>query len=407
MAQPFFAKKDFPILARKILDHPLVYLDNAATSQKPQAVLDAITGYYRENNANVHRGVHCLSAEATIAYENARARVQYFISAAKSREIIFTRGTTEGLNLVAAGLAQSLKPGDEIIVSELEHHSNIVPWQVAARQRGARLRVWRLPRRSTDLDLKDLDQLLSARTKVVAITHVSNVLGEVLPVKKIAAMVHDQTQAVVVVDGAQAVGHLPVDVRELDVDYYAFSGHKLYGPTGIGVLYGRNDLLAKLPPYQTGGDMVESVSFERTTYAPLPARFEAGTQNVAGAVGLGAALRYIDRYDLDALAQHERRLAQLARKKLAELPEVHLLGSGKQPTGIVSFVVEGVHPHDVGTVLNQRGVAIRSGLMCAEPLVHALGYQAACRASFAGYNDQHDVEVLVAGVAAAIKLLRA
>ncbi|MFO0704728.1 MAG: SufS family cysteine desulfurase [Candidatus Andersenbacteria bacterium] len=407
MNQVPFQRADFPILATKVSGTPLVYLDNAATSQKPRAVLTAEANFYEHNNANVHRGVHALSVRATKAYEAARQTVQRFIGAADSREIIFTRGTTDSLNFLADSLGSTFKPGDEIVISALEHHSNIVPWQVIAKKTGAKLIVWSLP-----LSLSGLKSLLNEHTKIVAIAHVSNVLGTVLPVKKIADLAH-KYNAQLIVDGAQAVGHLPVDVQALDADYYVFSGHKVYGPTGIGVLYGRLRLLEHLSPYQTGGDMVATVSFTNTTYAELPARLEAGTPNVAGAVGLAAALEYINANGINTIAKHEYTLTEQARIKLShiagvklvELPDGKLSAGTLSTTGIASFVVEGVHPHDLGTLLDQEGVAIRTGLLCAEPLIRALGYDAVCRASFAGYNTEADVDALVSAVQKAITKL--
>jgi cysteine desulfurase/selenocysteine lyase len=406
-------RADFPILETMVNGKPLVYLDNAATSQKPRAVLDAMTHFYEHDNANVHRGVHELSVRATTAYETARQTVQRSINAAQPQEVIFTRNATEALNLAANSLGVTLQPGDEVILSELEHHSNIVPWQVVAKWRGAKIIIWKLRADSEGikkLHLDDLQKLLSTskgKTKIVAVSHVSNVLGSVQPIAEIAKAAH-KIGATVVVDGAQAVGHTKVDVQALDADIYVFSGHKVYGPTGIGVLYGKHALLKELMPYQTGGDMVASVSFAKTTYAELPARLEAGTPNVAGAVGLAAALTYVTTHDLNKVAQHEAALAQQARSKLATVPGLQLVepAAPQSLTGIVSFVVEGVHPHDLGTLLDQEGVAIRTGLLCAEPLIRSLGYEAVCRASFAGYNTEAEVVVLVKAVEKAIKKLR-
>jgi len=391
-------RADFPILKTKVNGKPLAYLDNAATSQKPRQVLDAMTNFYAHDNANVHRGVHELSVRATNAYEKARTTVQRFINAAHQQEIIFTRNATEALNLAANSLGMSLQAGDEVIVSELEHHSNIVPWQVVAKWRGAKVVVWKLreaPDGTKKLQLEDLQKLLSPKTKVVAVGHVSNVLGSVQPAREIAEAAH-KVGAIVVVDGAQAVGHQPVDVQSLDADVYVFSGHKVYGPTGIGVLYAKRALLDNWMPYQTGGDMVASVSFESTTYAELPAKFEAGTPNVAGAVGLATALSYIEQAGLTKLAEHEIALARYTTDKLTQLPGVKVISANQ--SGIVTFVIDGVHPHDVGTLLDQGGIAIRTGLLCAEPLVRALGYDAVCRVSFAGYNTREEADHLVEGV---------
>ncbi len=390
---------DFPILTTVISGKPLIYLDNAATSQKPRAVINAITNFYEHDNANVHRGVHTLSVRATQAYEQARMTVQKFLNAAHPQEIIFTRNATEALNLLATTLGSTLQKGDEIILSALEHHSNLVPWQVVAQKTGAILKIWQTP---GEARLGDLQKLITPKTKIVAVTHVSNVLGAILPIKKIAQLAHAQNGRLIV-DGAQAVGHMPVDVREIDADAFVFSGHKTLGPTGIGVLYGKQALLQKLGTYQTGGEMVATVSYDKATFADLPARLEAGTPNVAGAVGLAAALEFIRAHDVKKIAVHEQKLAKLASNELAKLSEVTVLS---QPTsGIVTFVVRDVHPHDVGTILDQEGIAIRTGLLCAEPLIRALGYDAVCRASFAGYNAEQDVWALVRGVKRAIAKL--
>src|SRR5262245_39319162 len=361
-------REDFPILAQLVRGKPLVYLDNAATTQKPRAVIEAIRQYYATENANIHRGVHYLSELATRDYEDARARVQRFLNAAESNEIMFVRGTTEGVNLVAQSYGrEQLKAGDEVLITEMEHHSNIVPWQMVCDQKGAKLRV--IPINDAgELLLDEYERMLTPRTKLVSVVHVSNVLGTVNPVRAIVALAHKQG-AKVLLDGAQAVAHLQVDVQDLDCDFYAFSGHKLFGPTGIGVLYGKRALLEAMPPYQGGGDMISSVTFEKTVYNVLPYKFEAGTPNIAGTIGLGTAIDYLEAIGMDAIHQHEQDLLKYATEKLSAIPGVRLIGTAKERSGAVSFVVEGVHPHDVGTVLDQEGIAIRTGHHCTQPLM--------------------------------------
>ena len=390
-------RRDFPILERRVNGRPLVYLDSGASAQRPLAVLRAVEAYETHSHANIHRGVHALSQAATEAFEGARERVRRFINARSPKEIIFVRGTTEAVNLVAQSFARPrFAPGDEIIVSALEHHANIVPWQLVCEQAGCSLKVAPSNKRG-ELLFDEYLKLLSARTKLVAVAHVSNALGSILPVKRIVDAAHAHG-AVVLVDGAQAVPHAHVDVRALGCDFYAFSGHKVYGPTGIGVLYGREELLESMPPWQGGGDMILTVSFEKTTYNALPAKFEAGTPNISGAVGLAAALDYVESLGRDAIAAHEQRLVELATAELQNIPTVELVGTAANKASIVSFIMDGVHPHDLGTILDHEGVAVRTGHHCAMPLMTFLGLPATARASFAVYNNEKDVASLVAAV---------
>jgi cysteine desulfurase / selenocysteine lyase len=387
-------RRDFPILATTVNGHPLVYLDSAASSQRPLPVLKAIEDYEIHSHANVHRGVHALSQAATAAYEGARERVRRFINAASPKEIILVRGTTEGINLVAQAYARPLlQPGDEILITALEHHANIVPWQMVRDQTGATLKVAPINRRG-ELIVEGFLKLLTPRTKLVAIAHVSNALGTVLPVKMLIEAAH-AVGAVVLVDGAQAVPHSRVDVRALGADFYVFSAHKLYGPTGIGVLYGREALLQAMPPWQGGGDMILTVSFDKTTYNELPYKFEAGTPNISGAVGLAAALDYIESLGIDAIAAHEQRLLQLATAELTRLPDIELIGTAAHKAAVLSFIMKGVHPHDLGTVLDAEGVAVRTGHHCAMPVMTFFGVPATARASFGCYNTDGDVASLV------------
>jgi cysteine desulfurase/selenocysteine lyase len=390
-------RRDFPILATTVNGHPLVYLDSAASSQRPLPVLRAIEDYETHSHANVHRGVHALSQAATAAYEGARERVRRFINAASVKEIVFVRGTTEGINLVAQAYARPrLKPGDEILISALEHHANIVPWQMVCEQTGATLRVAPINRRG-ELEVEEFLRLLSARTRIVAVAHVSNALGTVLPVKRLIDAAHAHG-AVVLIDGAQAVPHSRVDVRALGADFYVFSAHKLYGPTGIGVLYGRQELLEAMPPWQGGGDMILTVSFEKTTYNELPYKFEAGTPNISGAVGLAAAMDYVESLGIDAIAAHEQRLLQLATAQLERLPDIQIIGTAAHKASVLSFTMNGVHPHDLGTILDAEGVAVRTGHHCAMPVMTFFGLPATARASFGCYNTEGDVASLVAAL---------
>jgi len=387
-------RRDFPVLARTVNGKRLVYLDNAATAQKPHPVLDALTRFYTEYNANIHRAVYTLSEEATAAYEGTRANVQGFLGAAERQEIVFVRGTTEAINLVAHSFVRPrLAPGDEVVITAMEHHSNIVPWQIVCRERGARLRVAPM-NRDGELLLDQYAALLTPRTKFVSVVHVSNSLGTINPVQEMIRLAHARGIPVLV-DGAQAVPHMRVDVHQLGCDFYAFSGHKIYGPTGIGVLYGRAALLEEMPPYQGGGDMIRSVTFEETTYAPVPAKFEAGTPNIAGVIGLGAALDYLSALDWSQMAAHEADLLTYASDAVAGVPGVRLIGTAAHKAAVVSFVVDGVHAHDVGTILDQEGVAVRTGHHCTQPVMDFFGVPATARASFAFYNGRDDVDALV------------
>jgi cysteine desulfurase/selenocysteine lyase len=386
-------RADFPALDQRVHGKPLVYLDNAATTQKPQVVLDALRAYYTADNANVHRGVHLLSERATEAYEHARRRIQRFLNAAHAREIIFVRGTTEGINLVAQTYGRRMVgAGDEVLVTALEHHSNIVPWQMLCEERGAALRVVPIDD-AGEVDVAAYEALLGERTRLVALAHVSNALGTVVPVERMIALAH-RRGIPVLVDGAQAVSHMRVDVRALDCDFYTFSGHKTFGPTGIGALYGKADLLERMPPFQGGGDMIRSVSFAKTVYNDLPYKFEAGTPNIAGAVGLGAALDYLDGLGLERVAAYERELLAHATEALSSLPGVRLLGTARDKAAVVSFLVDGVHAHDVGTILDLEGVAVRAGHHCAMPVMERFGVAATTRASLALYNTHEDVDAL-------------
>ncbi|MCC6730818.1 MAG: cysteine desulfurase [Chthonomonadales bacterium] len=390
-------RADFPILGQRVHGRPLVYLDNAATTQKPAVVIEALRRYYEADNANIHRGVHALSQRATAAYERARERVRAYINAASEREVIFVRGTTEAINLVAQSHGRSrLGPGDEVVVTAMEHHSNIVPWQLVCQQTGAKLRVAPMTDEG-ELRLDCLAGMVGERTRIVSAVHVSNSLGTINPVREIVEIAH-AAGAVVLLDGAQAVAHLPIDVRELGCDFYAFSGHKLYGPTGIGVLYGREHLLDAMPPYQGGGDMINTVSFEQTTFAALPAKFEAGTPNISGAIGLAAAIEYLEGLDMAAVRRHEEELLDRMGRAIASVDGVRLVGTASRKSGIVSFVMEGVHPHDIGTVLDMEGVAIRTGHHCTQPVMQRLGLPATARASLAIYNTPAEVDALAEGL---------
>lgn len=395
--QPVFdveaLRRQFPILHQEVHDRPLIYLDNAATTQKPQAVIDAIDRYYAHDNANVHRGVHSLSERATAAMEQARESVRSFLNAGEVAEVIFTRGTTEAINLVAHGFAREvLRPGDEVLITALEHHANIVPWQQACAASGATLKV-------ADIDdngevvLADFEAKLSERTRIAAFAHVSNALGTINPIEKMIALAR-AAGAAVLIDGAQAVAHTPVDVQALDCDFYALSGHKLYGPTGIGVLYGRHEWLERLPVYQTGGDMIREVSFDKSVFAPLPHKFEAGTPHIAGVIGLGAAIEWLRGVDWPALIAHEDRLLARATERAAGLPGMTIVGRAQRKAGVLSFMLDGVHPHDIGTFLDFEGIAIRAGHHCAMPVMTRFNVPATARASFAAYNTLAEVDRL-------------
>jgi cysteine desulfurase/selenocysteine lyase len=390
-------REDFPILKEQVYGKPLVYLDNAATTQKPRAVIEAEEHFYLAQCSNVHRGVHYLSEEATRAYEDVRAKVQRFLNAREAREIIFVRGTTEAINLVANTYGRkNLQAGDEILITAMEHHSNIVPWQILCEEKGAALRV--APIDDTgELVREEFEKLLNPRTRLVAVAHVSNVLGTINPVEQIIQSAH-RWNVPVLLDGAQAAPHLEVDVRALDCDFYALSGHKLYGPTGIGVLYGKAALLAALPPYQSGGDMISSVSFAQTVYNVIPYKFEAGTPNIAGTIGLGAAIDYVHALGLDILGAYEQELLRYATDALSRLPGLRLIGTAKEKAAVLSFVLDGLHPHDVGTVLDQEGIAVRTGHHCAQPLMDRFGVPATTRASLAFYNTREEIDALVKGI---------
>ncbi|MGC1456993.1 MAG: cysteine desulfurase [Steroidobacteraceae bacterium] len=386
-------RRDFPILARTVHGKPLTYLDSAASAQRPLAVIRAVDDYETHTHANVHRGVHALSQEATAAYEGARERVRRFLNARSTREIIFTRGTTESINLVAQSFGRErLGPGDEILITALEHHANIVPWQLVRDATGCSLIVAPIDR-CGELVMEEFHRLLTPRTRIVAVAHVSNALGTILPIAEITAAAHAR-RVPVLVDGAQAVPHIRVDVQALGADFYAFSGHKLYGPTGIGVLYGREELLSSMPPWQGGGDMILNVTFERTTYNELPYKFEAGTPNMSGAVGLAAAIDYVESLGIEAIAAHERLLLDAATSALGSIPGLTLIGTARHKASVVSFVMEGIHPHDLGTILDAEGVAVRTGHHCAQPVMEFYGIPATARASFACYNTLAEVQQL-------------
>lgn len=390
-------RRDFPILKQKVRGKPLVYLDNAATSQKPQVVLDAIMRYYESTNANIHRGVHFLSEHATEEHESARKTVQQFVNASRTEEIVFVRGTTEAINLVAQTYGRAhIGAGDEVLITAMEHHSNIVPWQILCEQQGARLRVAPINDRG-ELLLDEFEKLLTARTKMVGVAHVSNALGTINPIGEIVEIAHGKNVPVLV-DGAQAVPHMKVDVQSLGCDFYAFSSHKMYGPMGIGVLYGKFALLEAMPPYQGGGDMIRSVTFEKTLYNQLPYKFEAGTPDVAGAIGLAAAIEYLGGLGIKNVAEYEHRLISYAEQELSQIPGVRLIGTAEEKAGVISFVLDGVHPHDVGTILDQEGIAVRTGHHCAQPLMQRFGVAATVRASFAVYNTAAEVDRLVEGL---------
>ena len=401
--EPKILRQDFPILQQQFKGNQLVYLDNAATTQKPKSVIDTLQQYYAEDNANIHRGVHYLSERATEKYEQARKKVQQFIGAKETQEIIFVRGTTEAINLVAQTFGKkNIKAGDEIILSTLEHHSNIVPWQILAEGVGANLRI--LPITDDgELQLEQLPKLINSKTRMLSIGHVSNALGTVNPVHEIIKMAHEHGVPVLL-DGAQSIPHLKIDVQAIDCDFFAFSGHKLFGPTGIGVLYGKKSLLETMPPYQGGGDMIREVTFEKTTYNTLPYKFEAGTPNIAGTIGLGAALDYLNSLDWNAVQHYEKELLDYATHALQEVPCLKIIGQAKEKVGVISFILKDIHPHDIGTILDQSGIAIRTGHHCTMPLMLRLGLPATARASFAFYNTREEVDKLVEGLNRVIKL---
>jgi cysteine desulfurase/selenocysteine lyase len=396
-------RDDFPILKQQVNGRPLVYLDNAATSQKPRQVIEAISRFYSEDYSNIHRGVHTLSQRSTQSYEAVRTKVRKLIHAAEDREIIFVRGTTEGNNLVAVGyLRPRLQAGDEIVISGMEHHSNIVPWQMLCEEKNARLRV--IPINDDgEVIFDEYERLLNSKTRLVAVTHVSNALGTINPIQRMIAVAHRQ-QIPVLVDGAQAIPHFSVDVQALDCDFYTFSGHKLYGPTGIGVLYGKAGLLEAMSPYQGGGDMIASVTFEKTTYNKIPHKFEAGTPDIAGVIGLGAAIDYVQTIGLAAISAYEDELLAYATHEVSKIAGVRILGRAKEKASVLSFTLEGVHPHDIGTILDQQGIAIRAGHHCAQPVMDRFKVPATARASFAFYNTKEEVDALVNGIRAVMEV---
>lgn len=395
-------REDFPILQKKIHGKTLCYLDNAATAQKPQSVIDAINNFYLSQNANVHRGVHHLSEVSTKAFEDARIRVKDFINAKNEREIIFTRGTTEAINLVAYSYGRkNIKQGDEIIITHMEHHSNIVPWQILCEEKNAKLKVIPVNQQG-ELVIDELEKLITERTKLIAVVYISNSLGTINPVEKIIQTAHSY-KIPVLLDAAQAVTHLKIDVQKLDCEFLAFSGHKLYGPTGIGVLYGKENFLDEMPPFLGGGDMIAKVTFEHTTYNELPYKFEAGTSNIAGAVGLGAAIDYVNSIGLNNISRHEQKLLEYATSKLKEIQEIKIIGTAKDKCSIISFVVNNIHPHDIGTFLDYEGIAIRTGHHCTQPLMHRFNVPATSRASFAMYNTLHEVDKLIIALKKVIK----
>jgi cysteine desulfurase/selenocysteine lyase len=390
-------RRDFPILASRVYGKPLVYLDNAASTQKPASVIDAIQQYYTTEHSNVHRGVHYLSELATQKYETARVKVQKFLNAGSEREIIFVRGATEAINLVAATYGKkNLKPGDEVLITGLEHHSNIVPWQMICEENGAHLRVVPIDDNG-DIILDEFNRLLSGKTKIAAISHISNALGTVNPVKQMIEMSH-RKGVPVLIDGAQAVPHLRVDVRDLDADFYVFSSHKVFGPTGIGILYGKTQLLESMPPYQGGGDMIKSVTFEKTIFNDIPYKFEAGTPHIEGAIGLGAAIDYLNLFDWNRVQEYEQALLQFAEEEISAIEGLKIIGTAKEKAGVISFVLEGIHPHDIGTILDREGIAIRTGHHCAQPVMQRFGIPATARASFAFYNTREEVQALVRSI---------
>lgn len=397
-------RSEFPILSREVNGKPLVYLDNGATSQKPQAVISAIEKYYNYENSNIHRGIHTLSQEATTAYEEARTAVQQFINAEHSKEVIFTSGTTGSLNLLASSIGKKhIKKGDEIIISTMEHHSNIVPWQMLCEEKGAVLKVVPINNDGEFL-IEEFDKLLSEKTKLVSVTHVSNTLGTINPVNEIIAKAQ-QKGALTIIDGAQAVPHLKIDVQDLDCDFYVFSAHKMLGPTGVGILYGKENLLNELPPYQGGGDMIKTVTFEKTTYNELPHKFEAGTPNISGGIGLAAAINYMNKIGIDKIEAHEHELLTYATEQIKQIEGVRIIGKAKNKASVLSFVVDGTHPSDIGMIIDKLGIAIRTGHHCTEPLMDRFEIPGTARASFAFYNTFEEVDIFINALKRTIKML--
>ncbi len=405
--KPFIVREirqQFPALRQLIYNKNLIYFDNGATSQKPQVVLDAINMYYSKDNANIHRGVHFMSQQATTEYEKARVTIQNYIHAKKSEEIIFTKGTTDGINLVAFSYGELLSAGDEILITAMEHHSNIVPWQMLCQRKNLVLRVAPINKKG-ELIIEEFDKLLNSKTKLVAVTHISNTLGTINPVKELAAKAH-AVGAKILVDGAQSIQHMSIDVVDMDCDFFVFSGHKVFGPTGIGVLYGKEALLDKMPPYQGGGDMISRVTFEHTTYNELPFKFEAGTPHIAGGICLGKAFEFLSELDMDAVQKYEKELADYAQDMLDTFEGLDIIGEAKKKTSVVSFVVEGIHPFDIGTLLDKQGIAVRTGHHCTQPLMDFFQIPGTVRASFAFYNTREEVDIFIAAVEKSINMLK-
>tara|TARA_Y100000385_G_scaffold209505_1_gene217319 strand:- start:2026 stop:3258 length:1233 start_codon:yes stop_codon:yes gene_type:complete len=396
-------RDSFPILKEKVNNHPLIYFDNGATTQKPQCVIDAISSYYSKENSNIHRGVHYLSQQATKSYEDARLLIKKYLNASSSQEIIFTKGTTDGINLVAYSLGDQFEPGDEIIISGMEHHSNIVPWQLLCERKGLKLKVSPILENG-ELNMYAFDKLLSSKTKLIAITHVSNTLGTINPIKDIVNKGH-QVGAKVLIDGAQSLQHFSIDLQELDCDFFVFSGHKVFGPTGIGILYGKKEILDSMIPYQGGGDMIAKVSFEKTTYNELPFKFEAGTPNIVGGIGLGAAINFMSSIDKTDLAKHEDELLEYAQSKLLQIEGLKIIGTASDKSSVVSFVLENIHPFDIGTILDQLGIAVRTGHHCTQPLMDFYSIPGTIRASFSLYNTKEEIDVFVNALIKGIQML--
>ena len=396
-------RDSFPILNEKVNNHPLIYFDNGATTQKPQCVIDAISSYYLKENSNIHRGVHYLSQQATKSYEDARLLIKEYLNASSSQEIIFTKGTTDGINLVAYSLGDQFEPGDEIIISGMEHHSNIVPWQLLCERKGLKLKVAPILENG-ELNMYAFDKLLSSKTKLIAITHVSNTLGTINPIKDIVNKGH-QVGAKVLIDGAQSLQHFSIDLQELDCDFFVFSGHKVFGPTGIGVLYGKKEILDSMIPYQGGGDMIAKVSFEKTTYNELPFKFEAGTPNIVGGIGLGAAINFMSSIDKTDLAKHEDDLLEYAESQLLQIEGLKIIGTASDKSSVVSFVLDNIHPFDIGTILDQLGIAVRTGHHCTQPLMDFYSIPGTIRASFSLYNTKEEIDVFVNALIKGIQML--
>jgi cysteine desulfurase/selenocysteine lyase len=401
---PLIVRKDFPLLSRTVNNKPLIYFDNGATAQKPQAVIDAINHYYSFQNANIHRGVHSLSQEITIAYEEARATIQKYLNAEHAHEIIFTKGTTDAINLLAYSFGKKfIKEGDEILISSMEHHSNILPWQQLCEDKNAQLKVIPI-NKDGEIEIEAFKKLINSKTKLVAITHVSNTLGTINPIKEMIALAH-QLNIAVLIDGAQAVPHLKVAVLDLDADFYCFSAHKLFGPTGIGILYGKEKWLNAMPPYQTGGGVIKTVTFEKTTFADLPLKFEAGTPHIAGAIGLAAAINYVNEIGFKNIADYEHNLQEYATKLLSEIDGLKIIGTSKQKAAVISFIIDGLHPFDIGMILDKQGIAVRTGHHCTQPLMQIYGVEGTVRVSFAFYNTKEEIDEFILALKKAIKML--